>query len=48
MEEPEEDIVMIKLKRKTRETLKELGRKGDTYDDVINTLFNAQTRREDQ
>lgn len=35
MEETEEDIVMVKIKRKTRDRLKALGKKGDTYEDII-------------
>jgi len=45
MKETGEDIVLVKVKRKTREELKFLGKKGDTYDDVISALLNTQTRR---
>jgi hypothetical protein len=40
MEETEEDIVMVKVKRKTREKLKSIGKKGETYEDVINQMFS--------
>ena len=32
-------IVRIKLTLRTRERLKMLGRKGDSYDDIINAMF---------
>jgi len=35
----EDKIVLIKVKLKTREKLKAIGKKGDTYDDVISLLF---------
>lgn len=34
---------IIKVTLKTREKLKQLGRKGDTYDDVINRMFAELT-----
>ena len=30
----------IRIKTETREQLKSLGRKGDTYDNIINMLLN--------
>lgn len=36
-----EKKVTVKLKRSTVEKLKELGKKGDTYDDIINRLIDA-------
>lgn len=33
------DTVVIRLERETREKLKNLGKKGETYDDVINKLI---------
>ena len=30
---------VIKVRKETREKLRELGRKGETYDDVINRLM---------
>ena len=33
------EYVTIKITRETREMLKELGRKGETYDDVIKRLI---------
>ena len=35
----EDKIVLIKVKLKTRELLKAIGSKGQTYDDVITQLF---------
>ena len=35
----ENKIVIIKVTLKTREKLKAIGKKGDTYDDVITQLF---------
>jgi hypothetical protein len=35
----EDKIVRIKVKLKTREKLKAIGKKGDSYDDVISLLF---------
>jgi len=50
----EEKIVHIKVKWSTRERLKELGKKGDTYEDVITGLVDGESptewrpRREDR
>ncbi len=33
-----EGVTTIQLEKKTRDRLMELGKKGDTYDDVINKL----------
>lgn len=38
-EQEEDDIVFIKVTRKTRETLKRYGFKGDTYDQIISRRF---------
>ena len=40
-----EDITTIMVKKETRDILKELGKKGETYDDIIRRLidlWNAQ------
>ena len=37
----EDDIVLIKVKRKTRENLKKKGIKGETYDTIINQLMRG-------
>jgi len=34
------EFTMIRIKRTTHERLTKLGRKGQTYDDVINDLIN--------
>lgn len=41
-----EPICVIRLKRKTRERLKGHGKKGESYDDVINRLLNGVEKRE--
>jgi hypothetical protein len=38
-------IVVIKVKWETREKLKRLGSKGDTYDDVIHGMLSALETR---
>jgi len=35
--------VTIKIMKETRERLKALGRKGETYDDIINHLIDKST-----
>jgi len=35
-----EKITVICLKKTTREQLKDFGKKGDTYDDIINKLMS--------
>lgn len=35
---------VISIMPETRERLKDLGRKGDTYDDIINKLIDAYTK----
>jgi len=37
--------VVIRVKFETREMLRELGRKGETYDDVINRLIRECSGR---
>ena len=36
------DYVVIRLSRETREKLKELGNKGDTYEDIICKLLEDE------
>lgn len=38
-EDQEEKVVHVKVKWNTRERLKVLGKKGDSYDDIINAMF---------
>lgn len=40
----EEEICVIRLKKQTRGRLKELGKKGDTYDDIIANLIEKVAR----
>jgi hypothetical protein len=35
------EYVIIKVKRETRDALKSLGKKGETYDDIIRRLIDA-------
>ena len=39
------EIVNMKLRRPTRERLKEFGRYGDTYDDILNRLMDKEEGR---
>lgn len=43
-EEEEGEIVRIKVTLRTRERLKMLGIKGDSYDDIINVMFGELAR----
>ncbi|MHC1590423.1 MAG: DUF7557 family protein [Candidatus Hecatellaceae archaeon] len=38
-------MVVIKVSRETREKLKALGRKGETYDDIIRKLLKLTEKR---
>ena len=46
----EGEYVSLFIKRSTRERLKSIGRKGDTYDDVINVLIDyyVKSRKEEE
>ena len=39
MKDKIDTLTTIIIKKSTRETLKKLGKKGDTYDEVINKLI---------
>ncbi len=41
----EMSYVNLKIKRPTRERLKEFGRYGDSYDDILNRLMNHEEER---
>lgn len=41
-----EEICVIRLKRKTRERLREFGKKGDTYDDIVTKLMDEAEKRQ--
>lgn len=41
-EDKEEKIVHVKVKWSTRERLKLLGKKGDSYEDIISAFVNAE------
>jgi predicted DNA-binding protein len=40
-----EDKTTIELSKRTRERLKELGKKGETYDSIINRLIEADSQK---
>ncbi len=42
------DLTTIRIKKETAKTLKEIGKKGETYDDVINRLLDRVLRRKRQ
>jgi hypothetical protein len=41
----EEKLTSIKIKPQTRDTLKSVGKKGETYDEIINRLLDRVLRR---
>ena len=41
-----ETICVIRLEKETRDRLKEFGKKGDTYDDIMVQLMDEAERRE--
>jgi len=41
----EEKLTTIKIKQQTRDALKSVGKKGETYDDIINRLLDRALRR---
>jgi hypothetical protein len=40
-----DELTSIKLKKETRDVLKSVGKKGETYDDIINRLLDRVLRR---
>lgn len=40
-----EELTSIKIKKETRDVLKGIGKKGETYDDIINRLLDRVLRR---
>ncbi len=40
-----EDFTSIKISRETRDALKSIGKKGETYDDIVNRLLDRVLRR---
>ena len=40
------DITIIRVRKRTRDRLREFGKKGDTYDDVIWKLMDEAKKRE--
>ena len=44
--EENKDIVLIRVERKTRDTLKRFGIKGDTFNDIIQKLIEEKIKGE--
>lgn len=40
------ETVNMKVRRPTRERLKEFGRKGETYDTILNRLMDHEEKRQ--
>ena len=40
-----DDVTTIRIKKETATALKEIGKKGETYDDIINRLLDRVLRR---
>ncbi len=40
-----EGLTSIKIRKKTRDALKAIGKKGETYDSIINRLLDRVLRR---
>ncbi len=40
-----EDFTSIKIKKETRDALKDIGKKSETYDDIISRLLDRVLRR---
>ena len=40
---PKKDVAVIQLRTSTRERLKEIGKKGESYDAIINRLLDNET-----
>jgi hypothetical protein len=43
-----QEVTRIPVGKETREQLKELGSKGDTYDDVIQSLLDKRVSSDDK
>ena len=41
----QDDLTTIRLKKETATALKEIGKKGETYDDIVNRLLDRVLRR---
>lgn len=39
------ELTSIKIRKETRDVLKSVGRKGETYDEIINRLLDRVLRR---
>jgi hypothetical protein len=39
------EFTTIKIRKETRDVLKSVGKKGETYDDIINRLLDRVLRR---
>lgn len=47
MSKAKRDMTTIQISKETREMLKELGKKGETYDDIIRRLIEMARSREE-
>jgi len=47
MSKAKRDMTTIQISKETREMLKELGKKGETYDDIIRRLIGIARSREE-
>ena len=43
---PIKDMTMVRMSKRTTQRLKELGKKGDSYDAIINRLINEVEKHE--
>ncbi|MCK4477801.1 hypothetical protein KAU88_04660 [Candidatus Bathyarchaeota archaeon] len=43
-----EKLTSIKIRKETRDALKSVGKKSETYDDIINRLLDRVLRRKKQ
>ncbi len=45
IEEMSGELTTIKIRKETRDVLKSVGKKGETYDEIINRLLDRVLRR---
>ena len=41
---PSKDIAVIQLRKATRKRLQDIGKKGETYDSIVNRLLDTEAR----
>ena len=42
---PKKDVAVIQLRTSTRERLKEIGKKGESYDTIINRILDKESSK---